>query len=75
MTARFAISVAAMFVMLLVLGFVIHGILLQGEYVKLVGVMRPPEQVADKWPFMLLSYLCTAVAFSWIYLKGKEDKW
>jgi hypothetical protein len=75
MTARFAISVAAMFVMLLVLGFVIHGILLQGEYVKLVGVMRPPEQVADMWPFMLLSYLCTAVAFSWIYLKGKEDKW
>jgi len=75
MTARFAISVAAMFVMLLVLGFVIHGVLLQGEYVKLAGVMRPQEEVADKWPFMILSYLSTAFAFSWIYLKGKEDKW
>jgi hypothetical protein len=26
------------------------------------------------WPFMALAYLSTAVAFTWIYTKGKEPK-
>ena len=36
--------------------------------------MRPMPEVWNRFPLMLLAQLLTAVGFTWIYLKGKEDK-
>jgi len=74
MSRKFAISVVAMFVVGMGLGFFVHGVLLYGDYSKLPNVMRPPAEAAAKMPLMVLAYISIAVAFTWIYLKGREEK-
>jgi hypothetical protein len=74
MNRKFAISSVVMFVIAMGLGFFVHGVLLHGDYAKLPNVMRPPAEVQAKMPLMVLAYISFAVAFTWIYLKGKEDK-
>jgi hypothetical protein len=74
MNRKFAISAAVMFVMAMGLGFFVHGVLLYGDYSQLPNVMRPPADAQAKMPLMVLAYISLVVAFTWIYLKGKEDK-
>lgn len=74
MDRKFAISVVVLFVLLWVIGFVVHGVLLNADYAKLPNLMRPMSEFQNLWPFMALAYLSTAVAFTWIYTKGKESK-
>lgn len=74
MNQKFIVSVVAVFVLLFVLGWVVHGWLLQADYAKFPNLMRPMAEVQSKWPFMVLAHLCTAAAFTWIYLKGQENK-
>ena len=72
MNWKFAISAAVMFVMLFALGWLVHGTWLAGDYAKLPSLLRPMPEVWSRFPLMLLAQLLTAVAFTWIYLKGKE---
>jgi len=74
MNRKFAISAAVMFVLGMGLGFFVHGVLLHGDYAQLPSVMRPPADAQAKMPLMVLAYISWALAFTWIYLKGKEDK-
>jgi hypothetical protein len=74
MDRKFAISVVLMFVIGMGLGFLVHGVLLYGDYARLPNVMRPPADAQAKMPLMVLAYVSFAVAFTWIYLKGKEEK-
>jgi hypothetical protein len=74
MDRKFAISAVVMFVIGMGLGFLVHGVLLYGDYAKLPNVMRPPADAQAKMPLMVLAYVSFAVAFTWIYLKGKEEK-
>ncbi len=36
--------------------------------------MRPPDEAQRYFPFMLMAQAMIAVAFTLIYVKGKEDK-
>ena len=74
MNRKFAISAIVMFVMGMGLGFFVHGVLLYNDYAKLPNVMRPPAEAQAKMPLMVIAYICIAVAFTWIYLKGRENK-
>ena len=74
MNRKFAISAAVMFVMGMGLGFFVHGVLLYGDYAKLPNIMRPPAEAQAKMPLMVLAYISIAVAFTWVYLKGREEK-
>ena len=74
MNRKFLISAVVMFVMAMGLEFFIHGVLLYGDYSKLPNVMRPPAEAQAKMPLMVLAYISLAVAFTWIYLKGRENK-
>jgi hypothetical protein len=74
MNRKFVISAVAMFVVGMGLGFFVHGVLLYGDYTKIPNVMRPPADAAAKMPLMVLAYISVAVAFTWIYLKGREEK-
>jgi hypothetical protein len=71
---KFTISVVVMFVMLFLLGWAVHGTWLAGDYAKVPQLMRPMPEVWNRFPLMFLAQLLTAVGFTWIYLKGKEDK-
>ena len=74
MKGRFWTSVIAMFVMSMLLGFAIHGGLLMNDYARLLNLMRSQEASAAMFPYMILAHVFIAVGFTWIYLKGREDK-
>lgn len=74
MSKRFLISVVVTFVMLMAFGFFVHGLLLNQDYAQLPNLFRSQEEQPKYFPYMLLAHLFTAIAFVWIYLKGKEDK-
>ncbi|MFN8008248.1 MAG: hypothetical protein U0V70_14735 [Terriglobia bacterium] len=74
MNKKFLISMAVIFVLSMTFGFVVHGLLLEQEYMQLSGLFRPPQDQSTHFPFMLLAHLFLAYGFVWIYLQGKEDK-
>jgi hypothetical protein len=71
---KFAISAAVMFVMLFLLGWAFHGTLLRSDYARIPNLVRPMAEVRGNILYTLLAQILTAVAFTWIYLKGREDK-
>jgi hypothetical protein len=74
MNWKFIISAAVMFVMLFAIGWGVHGTLLKEDYAKLPSLVRPMVDVRANFLYMLLAQICTAVAFTWIYRQGREDK-
>ncbi|HUP30611.1 MAG TPA: hypothetical protein VM122_10595 [Usitatibacter sp.] len=76
MNKRFWISVVAVFVASMLLGMVVHGILLEDDYLRLVssGLFRKPEDAQKMFPWMLIAHLLFAVAFTWIYRAGRDTR-
>ena len=74
MNRKFLLSVVVMSIASLLLGFVVHGVLLHAEYAKLPNLMRTEQDAMNHFPFMLLAHLLIGTGFTWIYLKGREDK-
>lgn len=74
MKGKFWISFVAMFVMSMGLGFLVHGFLLANDYARLPTLMRSAEAAQEMFPYMLLAHAFIALGFTWIYLKGREDK-
>jgi len=72
MDKRFWISVVVIFVVSLVLGWVVHGTLLEVEYARLPNLFRPVAEQRGYFPLMLLANALFALAFTWIYRKGLE---
>ncbi|MGB8400666.1 hypothetical protein, partial [Bradyrhizobium sp.] len=73
MNRKFIISAAVMFVMAWALSFVVHGILLSADYLVTAG-MRPPAEVQNLIPYLILAHALFGIAFAWVYLHGREDK-
>jgi hypothetical protein len=74
MSKRPLISVAAMFVMFVATGFLVHGLLLAPDYTLLPNLFRSDADQMKYMPFMMLAHLFAAFAFVWIYLEIKKDK-
>jgi len=74
MNKKMFISVVVLFILSMTLGILVHGVLLHGDYGQLPGLFRTKEDSANHFFFMLLSHLLKAAGFTWIYLKGKENK-
>ena len=72
MNKKAIISVVVMFVMSLCIGFVVHGMLLQPDYLALPSLFRPETDQMQYFPWMLLAHAFIAVGFVWVYLKGRE---
>ena len=74
MNSKFVVSSAVMAVLSLVLGFIVHGWLLAPDYKALAGLFRPETDQASFFPFMIIAHILIGIAFTWIYLKGREAK-
>src|ERR1700693_2072950 len=74
MNKRFIISAVVMYVMVMALGFVVHALLLHPDYGQLPNVMRTEADSQKYFPYLLVGQFFFAVAFAWIYQRGKEDK-
>lgn len=71
---KLVISVIAVFVVSMALGFLIHGTILHGEYAKLPHVLRSESAAMQLFGFMFLANFIFAIGFSWIYVRGREAK-
>ncbi len=71
MDKRFWISGVAMTIAAALLGFVIHGLLLAGDYALLTPkVMRTPEDSNNFMQWMLLADVAYGFGITWIYRQG-----
>ena len=65
------VSIAAM-----LLDFLVHGLLLQGDYNALVtqGVMRSPEDARHFMPYMLAAHLLIGYGLTWLYVHYNDAR-
>jgi hypothetical protein len=73
MNKKFLIAWLVVFVVMMLGGMVIHGMLLQDEYMA-TGLMRPEAEQEGMMAWMLLAHVIMAGAFTWIYARGVENK-
>ena len=73
MNKRFFVSVAVTFVLLMAIGFLVHGVLLANDYAQLQTIFRTEDGQMQHFPFVILAHLFTSFAIVWIYVRIKGD--
>ena len=71
---RYAVAVVVVFLVTMVMGIVIHGVILGGDYKALGPLMRSDEDAMAYLPFNIISHLAIALGVVWIYAKGVEPR-
>ncbi len=70
---KFWISFAVVLVVSMVLGFVVHGAILAGDYEALTpDVMRPAAEQEARFGFMIGAHVILAFGFAWLYRAGRQ---
>lgn len=74
MNKQFVISVVVVFIAAMLAGFVVHGLLLHGDYSKLVekGVFRSPKEAEAHFVYMLIAHVSMAIGLTWVYRQGRN---
>lgn len=70
----FALAFVVVLIVNAVLGFLVHGMLLQGDYARYPNLLRTQEDAARHFPSMLLNFVFFSLAFVWVYAHGVEQK-
>src|SRR4030095_10733747 len=68
---RLAGAAVAAFVVDMIYGFVVYGMLLQGEFSRYPAIYRPPEDMSYL-PFLMLAILIGTFTATYIYAKGYD---
>ena len=69
MNKRYWVCALVVSLAALVLDFVIHGLLLRGDYQQLAasGFVRGPDNAAQFMPWMVLAHLLLGLGMTWLY--------
>jgi hypothetical protein len=67
---KFLLAAIAAFLISFVWGFLVHGILLHGDYAQLPNLFRPDAEAMGYLPYMMLSHAVKGFAFAWVYRQG-----
>ena len=73
MNKTFVIAWIVLFVLWMAGSFVVHGVLLNDDYMKLQQMFRTPADSQQYLPWMLFAHVLLAAAFAWIYARGRES--
>ena len=74
MDKRFLISWLVLFVVWMAGSFLVHGVLLNADYMALRNLFRSPEDSQTFFPLMIIAHVFLAGALVWIYSRGVEAK-
>lgn len=72
MNRKFIISSLVAGFASLMFGFVVHAVLLHGDYARLPQLYRPETQAQGYFGFMLFAHLLIGIGMTWIYRRGHE---
>ena len=72
MNKKFILSVVALFVVSMLLGVLVHGFLLAGDYQALGPVMRAPEDAQGYFGWMIAAHIAMSIGLTGIYRRGHE---
>ncbi|MGH9603364.1 MAG: hypothetical protein ACRD24_13355 [Terriglobales bacterium] len=73
-TKKFLITWIAVFFIGFTLNFVIHSVLLQGDYSKLPNLLRTEADMQNYFPFMIVANIVYSLALAWIYAQGVTER-
>ena len=74
MNKTFWLAWLALFVVWFLGSFVVHGVLLHGDYMAARGLFRSEEDSQVFFPFMVIAHIMLSGALAWIYSRGVEAK-
>ena len=72
MNKKFIIAWIVVFIVWMAGSFVVHGVLLHEDYVKLSNLFRTEADAQKYFPLMILAHVILAGALVWIYSRGIE---
>lgn len=72
MNKQCVISIAVLFFVSMLLGFVVHGFVLHDDYGKLPNLMRTEADAQRHFPAMLAAHVLIALGVTLIYRRGRE---
>jgi hypothetical protein len=73
MNKKFLVSWLLVFVLYMAGGMLVHGVILGDDYMA-TGLMRSEEEAQGLMHWMILAHVLMAGAFTWIYVRGVENK-
>ena len=73
MNKKFLIAWIVIFVLWMIGGILVHGMLLHADY-QAMGTMRPEAEQQSMMGLMLLAHAILAGGFVWVYARGVENK-
>ena len=74
MNKKFIIAWIVLFVAWFMGSFIVHGVLLHPDYMRLTNLFRAEEDQQKHFPLMILAHVILSGAFVWIYARGAEAK-
>jgi hypothetical protein len=72
MNKKFIIAWIIVFIVWMAGSFVVHGVLLHEDYLKLSNLFRTEADAQKYFPLMILAHVILAGALVWIYSRGIE---
>jgi hypothetical protein len=70
---RSIVSVVVVVVMLVVFGYLVHGVMLASDYAAVPNLYRTADEQARYLPFMMPAHICAAIALVWLYARGRRE--
>jgi hypothetical protein len=74
MNKKFLVAWLVVFVAWFAGSFVVHAVLLKGDYMQLAGLYRPEGDQHKYFPLMIVAHVIMSGAFVWIYARGVEPR-
>jgi hypothetical protein len=74
MNRKFFSAWVVLFVAWFLGSFIVHGVLLAPDYMRLGNLFRAESDARQYFPLMILAHLILSGAFVWIYARGVESK-
>jgi hypothetical protein len=72
MDKKFLISGVAASLLIIILSYVVHAVLLTGDYMNYKNLFRTEEEAMGNMPWMILAHVIMGFSLAWIYKKGLE---
>jgi hypothetical protein len=73
MNKKFLVAWLLLFALYMAGGMLVHGVILGDDYMA-TGLMRPEAEAQKLMHWMILAHVLMAGAFTWIYVRGVENK-